>query len=87
MSRATDPLLLAAAGRVETWEVDGRNLKYQISTPEGIRVSTRIRLEAAPTEVTVDGTPCEDVRWDEQSRTVLVRHEGRPAGVVIGVKW
>ena len=82
-----DPLLLAAAGRVETWEVDGRSVKYQISTPEGIRVSTRIRLEAAPTEVTVDGVPCEDVRWDERSRTVLVRHAGRPEGVEVGVRW
>jgi hypothetical protein len=84
---ADDPLLLAAAGRVETWEVNDRSVKYTISTPEGIRVSTRIRLESAPTAVTVDGTPCEDVRWDQPSRTVLLRHDGRPSGVAVRVDW
>ncbi|MEQ8848261.1 hypothetical protein [Botrimarina sp.] len=81
-----DPLLLAAAGRVEAWNCDGRRLTYQISTPEGIRASTRIRLSSAPARITVDGSPCQDVQWDEASRTVLLRHDGRPAGVEVSVE-
>ena len=89
LQRVSDqnPLLLAAAGRVEAWEVDGRQLQYQISTPEGIRVSTRIRLDQAPTAVRVDDTPCEDVEWDETSQTVLVRHAGHPQPVAVHLQW
>ena len=82
-----DPLLLAAAGRVQAWNIDGPRLHYQISTPQGIRVSTRIRLPSAPTKVTVDGSPCEDTQWDEASRTLLLRHEGRPAGVDVRLEF
>ncbi len=89
LQRVSDqnPLLLAAAGRVEAWEVDGRQLQYQISTPEGIRVSTRIRLDQAPSAVRVDDAPCEDVEWDETSRTVLVRHPGHPQPVAVHLQW
>ncbi len=82
-----DPLLLAAAGRVEAWHVDGPKLSYQISTPEGIRASTRIRLPSMPTKITVGGSVCEDVQWDEASRTVLLRHEGRPEAVEVRVEF
>ena len=73
---ADGPVLLAAAGRVENWNVDGQSVNYQIASPEGIQVSTRIRLPAAPQAVTVDGQPCEHVKWDETSRTVLGATKG-----------
>lgn len=84
---AEDPLLVAAAGRVESWTVEGRSVQYRISTPEGIRVSTRIRLPSAPVSVTIDGQPCTDVTWHEATRTVLVRHDGRPEPVAVTLQW
>ena len=62
-------------------------MQYRISTPEGIRVSTRIRLPSAPVSVTVDGQPCTDVTWHEATRTVLVRHDGRPEPVAVTLQW
>ena len=55
--------------------VDER-LEYTISSPEGVFVSTRILLAAAPQAVFVDGQPCEGVTWDNASHTVLIRHPG-----------
>jgi hypothetical protein len=79
------PLLLAAAGRVETWKVEGSELTYSISSPDGIQVSTRIQLENKPSRVLVDGKPWTSVDWHEASRTLLLRHAGRPAPVSVSI--
>jgi hypothetical protein len=81
--RGPVPLLLAAAGRVQSWDVTDERLEYTISSPEGVFVSTRILLAAAPQAVFVDGQPCEDVTWDNASHTVLIRHPGHPTPVTI----
>ncbi len=82
-----EPLLLAAAGRVEDWKVDGQSLQYHVATPADIVVSARIRLATRPSAVFVNGNPCDDVTWDERSRTVLIRHDGRPEPVQVKVQW
>jgi hypothetical protein len=77
------PLLLAAAGRVDSWDVTDGQLQYTISSPEAVVTSTRILLKAAPKSVSVDGSPCRDVTWDDDSHTVLIRHPGHPAPVTV----
>jgi hypothetical protein len=83
--RGSRPLLLAAAGRVESWNVENGKLKYTISSPEGVLVSIRILLDKAPQSVQVDGKPCESTQWDEASKTLLLRHPGRPAPVTVSI--
>ncbi len=82
-ARGSLPLLLAAAGRVDSWDVTDGQLQYTISSPEGIVASTRILLKAAPLSVFVDGSPCQDVTWDGGSHTVLIRHPGHPTPVTV----
>jgi hypothetical protein len=81
------PLPLAAAGRIETWKPTGKQLRYSISSPEGVQVATRILLPERVAHVTVDGQPCGDVEWDEGSKTVLIGHAGQPEGVEVTVTW
>ena len=83
----TAPIALAAAGRIESWQVDGNSLRYKISTPKGIHVVTRILLPKPPQAVTIDGQPSQEFSWQEPSSTVLIRYEGRPGAVEVGVAW
>ncbi|MHB8863085.1 MAG: hypothetical protein ACYC6N_11815 [Pirellulaceae bacterium] len=81
--RGTRPLLLAAAGRVETWNAEAGRLEYTISSPEDVFVSTRVLLDRAPQAVQVNGQPHTDYRWDESSQTLLLRHAGHPDPVLV----
>ena len=81
--RGTRPLLLAAAGRVETWRAEAAHLEYTISSPEGVFVSTRVLLDHAPQAVLVNGQPHTDYQWDESSQTLLLRHPGHPEPVTV----
>ncbi len=83
--RGPRPLLLSAAGRVESWQAVPGQLDYTISSPAGTQVSARILLDSAPASVQVGGTPCADFQWDEPSKTVLLHHSGSPEGVVVTI--
>jgi hypothetical protein len=81
------PLLLAAAGRVEEWTVESGQLRYTISSPADVQVTTRILLDRAPQTITVNGQPHTDFSWDEVTRTVLVRHPGATTGVPVVITF
>jgi hypothetical protein len=85
--RGDVPRMLAAAGRIEKWNVANNVVEYTISTPAETPVVARLRLAAAPSEVVVDGQRVETIEWDEMSHTVLVRHPGKPEGVPVKVSW
>lgn len=85
--KGTPPLALASAGRLETWEPSDRALKYTTTSIEGVEVSTRLLLPAAPTQVNVDGQPCGRVEWDPASKTVLIRHAGRCQPTTVELRW
>jgi hypothetical protein len=84
--RGPRPLLLAAAGRVETWNVEADTLTYTLSSPEGVLTSTRILLDQPPQSVLVDGQPPDASAWDEATKTLLLRHPGRPEPVVVRIE-
>lgn len=79
------PLPLAAAGRIQSWKVTDDQLEYEISSPEGVHVSTRILLNESPKGVFVDDQPCKELTWDDASHTVLIRHPGHPDPVTVRV--
>ena len=81
--RGTRPLLLAAAGRVESWRAEAARLEYAISSPEGVSVSARVLLDHAPQAVLVNGQPHTDYQWDDSSQTLLLRHPGHPESVTV----
>ncbi|MCA9234489.1 MAG: hypothetical protein KDA44_03410 [Planctomycetales bacterium] len=77
----TRPLLLAAAGRVESWDVQGDALEYVISSPEGTPVAARLLLEREPQAVLIDGQQVDSFEWNAESHSLLLRHAGRAEGV------
>ena len=80
-----DAMVLAAAGRVENWVVDGQQLQYEISAPAGTLASTRLRLPAEPRRILVDGKACDASHWDDASKTLLLRHPVDPQPSVVTV--
>jgi hypothetical protein len=80
------PLLLAAAGRVENWEATADRLRYEITSPEGVPVVARLLLDGPPKEVLVEGRATDAYEWDDASRTLLIRHPGRPQPVVVEIR-
>jgi hypothetical protein len=82
----TRPLLLAAAGRVESWNVSDDYLEYAISSPEGVLARTRILLEKSPQAVLVNGKPTDAIQWDDASDTLLLSHTGRPKPVTVRIQ-
>ncbi len=85
--RGEPPVALASAGRIESWDVDGRTLAYTTTSIADVRVSTRILMPAEPKDITINGKPCEDVTWDAGSGTVLIRHSGGPKPVSVMLSW
>jgi hypothetical protein len=84
---AVRPLLLAAAGRVESWTSETGPLQYTISSPAEVQVTTRILLDQPPHTILVNGQPHSDFTWDETSKTLLVRHPGTTAGVQVVITF
>lgn len=74
--RGPDTMVLAAAGRIESWEVESNKLSYAITAPDGTLASTRLRVPKRPKIVMVDGRE-HDGQWDVGSQTLLLQH---PAG-------
>ncbi len=84
--KAKPPIVLAAAGRIESWKATNNALTYSLTTPEGIQALTRLLLPAQPTKATVNEKPV-TVTWDASSKSVLIRHAGQPTGVTVHLAW
>jgi hypothetical protein len=84
---AKAPAVLAAAGRIETWLPTDAGVRYSISSPEGVHVTTRILLPSPPKSVVVGGEPTKNFEWHEASKTVLLRHPGNPKPVDVTIAW
>jgi len=80
-------LMLAAAGRLESWKSTIDGVDYLISSPLGVHVSARMRLPQEPSTVSVDGIPCEKVTWHRASGTVLLQHPGKPEGCHVSIRY
>lgn len=89
LERTTDEpaLPLASAGRIESWEMAPDSVRYLTRSPDGIEVTTRIRLPATPTTCTVDGAPATSSAWDSSSKTLFLAHPGRAEGVRVEIEW
>ena len=84
---AKPPVMLAAAGRVESWSPAERSVRYTIFSPRGVKVASRVLLPSAPKIITIDGNPCTTYQWHEPSKTAMIRHPGGVKGVEVIVTW
>lgn len=80
-------MVLAAAGRIENWTVDGNQLKYDITAPSGTIASTRLRLAAEPQSILANGQPCGDSHWDADSKTLLLHHPAGPKPTIVTIQF
>lgn len=82
---SAESAVLASSSRIRDEQREDSHLRFVSEAPINITVSTRLRLDAPPREVTADGQPCESV-WDEASRTLLLRYPSNPAGVSLAIR-
>jgi hypothetical protein len=80
------PLALAAAGRIEQWQAEGKSLTYAISSPDQIQVVTRLWLPAQPRSVSLNREPCR-FEWDAVSKTLFISHAGSSDPLTVEVTW
>jgi hypothetical protein len=78
--------VVAASGRVSDAAADDSTLRFRLTGPINTPAVARLRLPRSPREVTAIGEPL-DVRWDDLSRTVLIRHHNSPDGVSFAASW
>ncbi len=85
--RGPEAMLLAAAGRVENWNLSNGRVQYELTAPEGTLASTRLRLPAAPIAVLVGGEPSEKTVWDGATRTLQLSHPAGPEPTTVEITW
>ncbi|MBN1347538.1 MAG: hypothetical protein JXQ73_32910 [Phycisphaerae bacterium] len=81
------PMVLASAGRIESWRAVDRSLEYTTSAIGDVEVVTRLLLAGQPKSVMVDGKAWGDVVWDGGSGTVLIRHGVGAKLVRVEARW
>lgn len=85
--RKAAPAVLVSSSRVRDEEVrEGGSLSFISEAPAGVTVSTRLYLGQEPKRVCADGSDILEMSWDTDSRTLLIRYAGVPAGVRILVE-
>jgi len=81
------PLMLASSGRIESWNVTEHRLEYTLSSPAKLFLISRIRLASKPSQILVDGQPCSDTSWDEETRTLYLRHRTETGSTNVVIEW
>lgn len=80
------PLVLASASKVLGIEVKDGMLRFHSEGPEGTTCATRIALPSEAKSATADGKPVR-MRWDAETRTVLLTYDNSPDGRWVEVTW
>ena len=78
--------VVAAAARIEDERAGDRTLRFRATGPADTWAAIRVRLPAAPVDVSAGGAPL-DAAWDAGSGTALLRHPNAPEGVAFSLRW
>ena len=78
--------VVAAAARIEEEQTSDRTLRFRATGPAGTWAAIRVRLPAAPMDVSAGGAAL-DAAWDAGSGTALLRHPNAPEGVAFSLRW
>jgi hypothetical protein len=84
---AKAPVVLAAAGRVESWTPQAGSVRFSCTSPQGTKFAARLLLPSAPKTITVCGKPCDSYEWDDSSKTVLLFYSDDQRPIDIEVTW
>ncbi|WP_336787996.1 hypothetical protein [Paenibacillus sp. MMO-177] len=78
--------ILVSSSRIEGETADAKAIAFRSESPSDMTVSTRLLAASAPKLVTADGLKADYV-YDEASGTLLIRHSGKPEGVLVEAAW
>ncbi|MDO4586351.1 MAG: hypothetical protein Q4C95_03545 [Planctomycetia bacterium] len=70
----TTPLMLASAGRIETWNPTEKSLDYSLSATKDIELISLLKLPSKPEKVIIDGQSFDEYRWDSEAQTLFLKH-------------
>lgn len=80
------PEILVAGSRAYNQKKKGRSFSYICKGPSETINVTRILLPSSPVKVEVNGVE-HDYKWEERSKTVLLRFPNDPEGVAVRMSW
>ncbi|GMK43867.1 hypothetical protein PghCCS26_09940 [Paenibacillus glycanilyticus] len=78
--------VLVGSSRIEDVKADAKTISFRSESPSDMTVSIRLLAASAPNAVTADGLKA-DYAYDEASGTLLIRHPGKPEGVLVEAAW
>jgi hypothetical protein len=84
---AKAPTVLAAAGRVESWNPKAQNVQFNCTSPQGTKFAARLLLPSAPKTITIGGKPCDSYEWHEPTKTLVLFYSGDQRPIDIEVAW
>ena len=77
-------MVLASSCRIESLaeKENGSVVEIETTSPAGIVASSLIKLVNRPAEILADGVPVENVRWDDESKTIFFQFSSSGKAVV-----
>jgi hypothetical protein len=84
---AKPPVVLAAAGRMESWTPQAQSVRFSCTSPQGTKFAARLLLPSAPKAITIGGKPCDTYEWNEPTKTVLLSYSGDQRPIDVEVTW
>jgi hypothetical protein len=89
--KSDKPRVLAAAARAYDEKVAGKTYSFTIKSPSETINSMRLKLPAKPKQIDLNksGTKIEllDNKWDERTKTLLLRFQNFSEGVDVKIEW
>jgi hypothetical protein len=84
--------IVASSSRIEEWDLSDNGFTFVTTAPEGVVVSTRLKLRTETKGISAVQAGAEaavsvDAQWDKISGTLLLRYNGNPKGTVLTIKW
>ncbi len=61
---------IASSGRFETWTQTDQSVEFMLSSPDNVRVISRIRIPKRPSSITIEDKELTEYQWHQESRTV-----------------
>ena len=78
---------VASAARFETWSETENGVQFELTSPEGVNIVSRIRLPKQPTAMTVDGEDVADYTWHDKSNTLFFASPTKSQKQAVKISW
>lgn len=81
------PQPVASAARIEIWKEIDNGVEFELTSPKGINIVSRIRLPKQPAMMTVDNETFTTYSWHEKSKTLFFKSPATEEAQRVKILW